>query len=169
MIAIAKVLKSVGVHGEIKLKPLTHDLDRFKKLQTVWVGIDQESVASHSVQFVRMVQDYPHVRVEGISDPETANTFRGQYVFVDDSETVQPQSGSFFIHDIIGLNVVTTDGEVIGTIREVLDFPANDVWVVDRQSKELLLPAIKEIVREVDLKQKRVVIQPMKGLLDDAD
>ncbi len=169
MIAIAKVLKSVGVHGEMKLKPLTHDLDRFKKLQVVWVGADQESAVSRSIQSVRMVQNYPYVRVEGIIDPETAKTFRGEYVFVDDRETVQPDSGSFFVHDIIGLSVVTTEGEYVGTIRDVLDFPANDVWVVDRQSKELLLPAIKDVVREVDLKLKRVVIHPMEGLLDNAD
>ncbi|MBI3578540.1 MAG: 16S rRNA processing protein RimM, partial [Ignavibacteriales bacterium] len=72
----------------------------------------------------------------------------------------------FFIDDIIGMTVVSEEGEPIGTVKDILQTPANDVWVVQNGTKEVLLPAVKEVIKTVDLKRKEVVIHVMEGLLD---
>lgn len=72
----------------------------------------------------------------------------------------------YFIHDIVGMNVLTEAGGQIGIVREVMQLPANDVWVVASGDKEILIPAIKEVIRSVDLQRRVVVIRPMEGLLE---
>jgi 16S rRNA processing protein RimM len=169
MIAIARVLKTVGIRGEVRLEPLTHDLRRFATLRAVMTGIGEQDLTPRTIEALRIVNGYVQVQFEGVQKPEQANALRGQYVYVEDNHAVRPRDGEFFIHEIIGLSVVATDGTFVGTIRDVLEMPVNDLWVVARGTKEFLVPAVREIVREVDIKNGRVVIHPPEGLIDDAD
>lgn len=169
MIAIARILKAVGIQGELKLEPLTHDLTRFESLRSVRVGVDEDRLVSRSIEEVRVVGGFVYLRFQGIQDPDQANMLRGHYLYVEEEQAVRPPHGAYFIHDIIGLTVVTTDGRVIGRIRDVLVFPANDVWVVECGEEEVLLPAIKDVIRQVDIQGGRVVIHAMEGLFEDAD
>jgi 16S rRNA processing protein RimM len=74
------------------------------------------------------------------------------------------ENGAFWIHQVVGLEVVTEEGRALGRIREVLPNPANDIWVTEMDGRELLIPALKEVVREVDLAGKRVVVRLLPGL-----
>lgn len=87
-------------------------------------------------------------------------------MFVEARDTIAPKKGTYFIHDIIGMKMVTEAGDEVGTIRDVMELPANDVWVVGAGTREILVPAIKEVIRLVDLKGRTVVIRPIEGMLE---
>lgn len=167
-IAIGRVLKSVGVRGEICIGPLTNDLHRFSKLSTVFIG-SPETAREFTVEAVRLARHSAVVKLKGLSTPEQASQLREQFVFVDDKEKVVPPAGSYFVHDIMGSSVQTVSGDVVEVVTDVLNMPAHDVWVINHRGKEILLPATKEIVKQVDVGKKKIVVEPLKGMLDDED
>ena len=166
MIAVGRVSKSVGVKGELGVSPLTDDPRRFTKLKSVWIGGDESTAERFSVSSVRRVQSTVVLTVKEIDSRAAADGRRGEYIFVSEKDSVAPRKGSYFIHEIIGLEVVTESGDRIGIVRDVMKLPAHDVWIVHNGTKEILIPATKEIIRSVDVKRSTVVIRPLEGLLE---
>jgi 16S rRNA processing protein RimM len=104
-----------------------------------------------------------------VPDRSVAGALRGAYLYVPESEAVTLPPGEFFVHQIVGLTVVTLGGEVLGTIEDVLQTGSNDVYVVRQDGpdgREVLLPATKEVVREVDLDSKTMRVELLPGLVD---
>jgi 16S rRNA processing protein RimM len=87
-------------------------------------------------------------------------------VFVEDGQQVNPESGSFFVHEIIGLRAVGEDGSPLGIVTDVVSLPAGDLWVVRRGEKQVMIPAVREFLREVDIRAGQVVIHTIEGLLE---
>jgi 16S rRNA processing protein RimM len=166
MIAVGRITRGVGLKGELNIAVLTDTLQRFEKLKTVWVGTDESQAAKHAVTAVRMTSSAVVLKLKEIDSRTAADALRGQLVFVAAKDVVVPKKGSYFIHDIVGLRVETESGEAIGTVREVMELPANDVWVVVGEGKEFLIPAIKDVIRSVDVQRRRVIIRPLEGLLE---
>jgi 16S rRNA processing protein RimM len=106
------------------------------------------------------------MKLKEIESRGAADQRRGEFVFVEEKDKTVPKKGSYFIDDIIGMKVVTDEGDEIGTVTEVMKLPANDVWVVTGGKSEILIPAIKKVIRSVDLQRRTVVIRPLEGLLD---
>jgi 16S rRNA processing protein RimM len=104
--------------------------------------------------------------VEGIADRTTADRFRGQLFEMPDAEVERASPDSYFVHELIGLRVVTAEGEELGRIVDVLQPGANDVYVVEGPGGEVLIPAIAEVVVSIDLPVSVMVITPLPGLLD---
>jgi len=165
MIAVGKIIKSVGVKGGLRLLMLTDSPDRFGKLKSVWIGTNESTATRHTVRSVR-ISKTAVLELEEIRSRAEADERRGQFVFVRDKDGVAPGKGAYFIHDIVGMSVVTEAGDPVGTVQEVLSMPANDVWVVVAGTKEHLIPAIKEVIRSVNVGKRMIVIRPMEGLLD---
>jgi 16S rRNA processing protein RimM len=166
MVAVGRITRSVGLKGEMSLAMLTDTPERFAKLKKVWVGADERQVVRHTVLSVRVTRSAVVLKLQGIESRSAADERRGQFVFVSEDETIPPKKGSFFIHDLVGMNVVTESGEEVGTVQEVMQLPAHDVWVVAAGGKEVLLPAVKEVIRSVDVQRRVVVIRPLEGLLE---
>jgi 16S rRNA processing protein RimM len=166
MIAVGRITRSVGLKGELNLSMVTKNARRFEGLKHVWIGSDEQHATQHEVRAVRSTRTAVVMRVQGIESKPAADERRGQLVFVAEEEAVVPPKGTYFVHEIVGMDVETESGEIVGTIREVMEMPANDVWVVDAKGKEILLPAIKEVIRSVDVQRRRVIIRPMEGLLE---
>ena len=166
MIAVGRITKSVGIKGEVRVAMLTDSPERFAKLKAVWCGTEESKAVRFSILSVRIEQTAVVLQLKGIDSRSMADERRGEYLFVEAKDTVTPGKGSYFIHDIIGMKVLTEAGEEIGSVRDVMELPANDVWVVASGTKEFLIPAIKEVIRLVDLKGRRVVIRPLEGMLE---
>lgn len=174
-IAVGRISKSVGLRGEVKAQLLTDDPLRFTKLKSVWIGEKEESAEKVTIEFSRSQGSGVVLKFKEIDSRTASDTKHGQYIFISANDVAVPPKGSFFVDDIIGMEVVSEEGEKIGTIKDIMKSPANDVWVVrpsERRkragngTKEVLLPAIKEIIKSVDLKRKEIVIHVMEGLLD---
>ncbi len=165
-IAVGRISKSVGIRGEVKVQLLTDQPRRFSKLKSVWIGEREESAEKLTIESSRIQGFTVVLKFHEIDSRTAADILQGRYVFISAKDVIVPPKGSFFIDDVIGMTVVSEEGEPVGTVKDILQTPANDVWVVQNGTKEVLLPAVKEVIKTVDLKRKEVVIHVMEGLLD---
>ncbi|MCI0707782.1 MAG: ribosome maturation factor RimM [Ignavibacteriae bacterium] len=166
MIAIGQIAKSNGVRGAVNIRSLTDDVQRFLKLKAVWIGKEESETQRYEVESVRVQKTQAVMKLRSIDDREAADGLREQIVFVQESEAVQPSKGSYFFHDIIGMQVVTEEGEALGEVKDVWQMPANDIWVVSSNGKEILIPAIKVFIKSVDMERRTVVVHAIEGLLE---
>lgn len=165
--AVGRILGSFGTKGFLKVEPLTHTIKRFKKLNEVYVGRDEENTTKHIVEHVNLLPKAVHVKLQTVSDKTTSDKLIGQYVFVEEHELARPAKGSYFIHEIIGCTV-WSDGKQIGRVTEVLTTSqglAQDVWIVESGGRQILIPAVREFVKDVQIKQRKIIIRTIEGLL----
>ena len=165
--AVGRIIAAHNLHGDVKIELHTDFPDRFAPGALFYLGTDL--VATH-VELARPHQNQMLVRLEGVTDRTQAEELRGLWVFIPVDEAESLDDDTYYIHDIIGLAVQTEDGKLIGVVQEVLATGANDVYVVatpDEPSREVLIPAIADVVQRVDLEQGIIVIIPMPGLLED--
>lgn len=145
--------------------PLTDDPQRFLKLEKVTVSKDNIS-KQFFVERAREFKGKVLLKLKEVDGPEEAKELTGGFIEIERDQLVRLPQGNYFIFDIMGLEVVTTTGERIGTIKEVISLPANDLYLVEGEEKLYLVPAIKQVVKGIDLKEKKMIIQPMEGLFD---
>jgi 16S rRNA processing protein RimM len=166
MIAVGRIAKSVGIKGELKVVPLTDDPHRFSSLTKVWIGRDEATSESCTINSVRITGGKIFLKLNELGSRTDAESKRNDLIFIPEEDASGPPQGSYYIHEIVGMEVSTDRGEVLGKVREVLQLPANDVWVVLRGKKEILIPATKEIIAAVDVERRTIVIHPIEGLFD---
>ncbi len=164
---IGKVVAPFGVRGELKILSFTDIPSRFEELETIYLGPD------HLCFQIKSARPYKGemvvLKLAGIEDANTAETLRNHILAIPISQLAKLPPDSYYQHDIVGLQVVTLDGRTIGEIIDIIETGSNDVYVVKAATggKEQLIPAIKEIIKQVDLVNKMMYIEPMKGLLDE--
>jgi 16S rRNA processing protein RimM len=164
-VTIGKISRARGLRGEMVVVPLTDDPQRFLKLEKVTVSKDNVSKQLF-VERAREFKGKVLLQLKQVDSPEQAKKLVGGFIEVERDQLVRLPEGSYFVFDIVGLEVVTTEGERIGTVKEVISLPANDLYLVEGDEKLYLVPAIKQVVKEIDLKEKKMIIQPMEGLFD---
>ena len=151
-----------GVRGEVKVQATTDSPDRFARLKSVHVGPDRRPM---EVAGARTQGDRVILRLAAVADRDAAEALRGQGLYVRRSEVPPLPEGRYYHDQIIGLRVLTTGGEPLGTVREILETGNNDVYVTSDGSREVLIPAIREVVRRIDLEAGELVVDPIEGLL----
>jgi 16S rRNA processing protein RimM len=163
---IGKVVALFGIHGELKVRLLTDIPNRFAELEAVYVGPDH---ISHSIQSVRPYKGEMIVlKLEGIEDANAAEPLRNQDLSIPLSKLAELPPGSYYQHDILGLNVLTLNGQELGQIVEIIVTGSNDVYIVkSSQGSQLLIPAIKDVIKQIDLMRHTMHIDPLPGLLDN--
>ena len=165
-VAVGKISGAVGLKGEIKITRWSDSVERFTQLQKVWIGHDSENSREFAVEEVRINGKNTVVRLGGVVTRSAAEQLKDQLMLIPGADIAQPPEGSFFIDDVLGMNVVTEEGKRVGIVREILRLPSNDLWQVDSGSKLISIPAVKEFIRNVDLQTRTVVIHELEGLLD---
>ncbi len=158
-VAVGRVLAPFGVHGEIKVEPLAPP-QTFDPGRSVTLRGDVREIESsrrHKGAFL--------LKLGGIDTPEDGGVYRGEYLQVPEGDLARLEEGEYYRYKLIGLRVVSTEGEALGEIAEVLERPANDVFVVRGPEGEALIPAVEDIVREVDVEGGVVTIEVVPGLL----
>lgn len=159
-VVIGEIVATFGLKGEVKVLAKTDFPEHFKTLEEVCIGrteADRRVLKIENVRFHKGVVLLKFAGMDHISDVEM---LRGMTVFVREMEKAPLGEGEYYIDDIIGLDVVTTEGKDLGRITEVLRSPANDVYVTDRA----MIPAVKEFVVSIDLDEKKMVVKPVEGL-----
>ena len=158
---IGRVLKPWGVRGEMKIEILTEFPERFASLRQVLLGDDAKPF---SVERARLHGNAALLTLKGIDSPAAAAKLRDQLVQVALEDAVKLPKGKHYLYQLIGLRVVTVDGEALGEITDVLDTGANDVYIVHDGAREVLIPAIEDVVKEISLERGEVVIKLIEGL-----
>ena len=159
---IGRVLKPWGVRGELKIEILTEFPERFASLRQVFIGDDAKL---YPVEHARLHGKSVLLKFKGIDLPEDAEMLRDQLVQVALEDAVKLPEGKLYLYQLIGLRVLTTGGDVLGEITDVLDTGANDVYVVQDGTHEILIPAIEDVVKRIDLERREVIIKMMEGLV----
>lgn len=160
-IAVGRICRPYGVRGEVKVQFLTDFPERFKHLKTVY--IDGEP---YTIERRRFIADGVLLKFAGIDTPEAAAFLRNRLIEVPVSEAVPLPPGTYYYFQILGLEAVTTAGEVLGRVVDIIATGANDVYIVrSAEGREVLVPAIEDVVKEVDLQANRLVVELLPGLV----
>ena len=136
--------------------------ERLPQIETLYVGPDY---APHRAETIRRHGSAMLIRFEGILDRESAEIFRDQLVYISIEDAVPLEDGEYYLFQLHGINVVTDDGETLGTLSDVLETGANDVYVIDTPDGELLLPAIPDVIKKVDIAGRVMIVHIIEGLI----
>lgn len=157
LLAVGRVSRAHGVRGEVSVQRLTEVEGRFAAGSVLKL----EDGRILTVEKARPHQQRLLVKFEEIADRTQAESLRGEVLLVPKDASPEPPEGSFWVHQVVGLEVVTEDGRSLGRIREVEGNPANDLWVTESGT---LIPAVREFISEVDLKAGKVTIRDIPGI-----
>jgi 16S rRNA processing protein RimM len=101
-----------------------------------------------------------------VLSPEAAEELVGGFIEIEKEELVRLPEGRYFVFDLIGLEVTTTDGQKVGKVKEVISLPAHDIYVVEGKTRLYDIPAVREVIKNIDLNKRQMIIQPQEGLLE---
>lgn len=153
---VAQILRPHGIKGEVKVFPLTDDISRFKKLREAYIERNGR-YEPITVEGSKRAAEAIVLKISGVDDPENAEKLRGLYIAVDREHAVRLPEGTYFVSDVIGCSVETTEGEALGRVTDVYETNANDVYAIVGPRK-LLVPALKKLLNTVDVTNKRIVL-----------
>jgi len=162
-VVIGEILAPFGLKGEVKVLPHTDFPERFEQLEGILVAGEGSPGRMMEIEGVRYHKRLILMKFAGVDDIAGAEALRGAELRIPESELLPLEEDEYYVHDIIGLEVVTTEGESLGTIREIIRSPAHDVYVTDRA----MIPAVKEFVKSIDLDAGRIVVRPVEGLVQE--
>ena len=154
---VGRVAGPFGVKGEAKVDLLTDFPDRFRDLASVHIGPERRVF---TIERCRRHQARVVLKLAGVDTPEAVDALRGQELAVPREQAVKLPPGHYYLDDLTGMEVVTEDGSRVGVIRDVIQTGSNDVYVIGEGRGEILIPAIKDAVKEIDAERRRVVIDP---------
>ncbi len=165
LFVIGKILTTFGILGEVKVAPLTDIPERFHDLSSCLVGKKGVSPVRFMIEKVRYHRSVILIKFKGYDDIENAKPLRGSFLYVTEDELVVLPKDKYYVHQLIGLTVLTINGDIIGKISDILKTGANDVYVVTGETGEVLIPVIEQVVKKIDLDKGKVIIDPIEGLL----
>ena len=155
---IGEILKPQGVKGEVKVRPITCDPSRFEGLNRVFFKDDAGVFAPEKIKVIRVDPDAVYLTVKGYADRTEAEKLRGKLLYVDRASAARLPEGAEFICDLIGCVATDDSGRLIGTLSDVMQPGAGDVYVFQGPMGEVLVPALKSVFLEVDVKNKRMLL-----------
>lgn len=166
LLQVGAITTSHGVHGEVKVFPMTDDVNRFKKLKSVILQYKNENMELN-VESVKFFKNMVILKFKEYSDINDILKFKGCGLFVTRENAVKLKKDEYFIADLVDMDIFNEDNVKIGKLKDVMTTGANDVYVIDLDDgRELLLPAIKECVLDVNVEERSMRIHILEGLLD---
>jgi 16S rRNA processing protein RimM len=163
---IGEVVGVFGVHGELKVRPMTDIPERFLKTPVLYLGVEHLPMA---VAAARVLPKQVLVTLAGVSDATAAAKYRGTLLYVPVSQAVELPPNRYYLHDVIGLRAERPDGALLGTITDIYTGPGNDVFAVREATtgREVLVPAVADMIKRVDVAAGVIVMDPIAGLFDE--
>ena len=163
---IGQIVNTSGLKGLLKVKPFTDDVTRFSKLETIYISINKE-LKEFVIEDVKYVKNMPLLKLKGIDRIEEAEKYRNYYIQINKKDAPKLEKDSYFIADIEDCKVYEQDtNKYLGVVIEVFQTGSNDVYVVqDEQGKQILLPAIKAVIKNIDVNNKKILVKLLEGLI----
>ena len=162
---VGVIANTHGIRGEVKIFPTTDDVKRFDYLKEAYIDAGKEKIKVE-VSNVRYFKNLVIVKFKGIDNINDIDRYKGKDLLVTRENALPLEEGEYYLADIIGANVYTEDGNLFGSLEDVIETGANLVYSVQHEGKEVLLPVIDDCVKEVNVEEKKVIVHIMKGLLD---
>jgi len=161
-LVVGRIVKPHGIRGEVSVEVYSDAPERFER----GARLDAEDGRAFTVTAARPHQGRLLVLFEQIADRNAAEEARGIVLSIPASEARALSAGSYYPHQLEGITVVDEEGEEVGVWVRALESPAHDVWVIRSGGREVLVPAVRDVVRDVNLDERRIVISVLPGLLD---
>lgn len=166
---LADITAAHGVHGALRVRVHSDHPDRFSVVQTVYIGTSELDLRPVKVLASSQTGDMAVLTLEGITTREGAEAVRNCHLYIDADSMLPPPEGRYFIHDLIGCLMKTRSGREIGVVEDVLLLPVNDLYVVRKGGEEYLIPAIPDVIVEVRIADKQILIEDIPGLVESND
>ena len=162
---VGQIVNTFGIKGEVKVMPFTDDITRFDNLEKVYVKTKKEEKL-YKIQNVRYHKNMVLIKFENIETPEQAELLRNAFLEIDRENAIPLEEGTYYIADLIGMEVYSDDGNKLGIVEDIYNTGANDIYVVkDDLGKQILLPGIKEVIKEVNLDTEKITVHLIPGLI----
>ena len=166
LLQVGIITSTHGVRGEVKVYPTTDDPRRFRRLKEVVLDTGKEKM-NLEIEGVKFFKQFVILKFKGLDNINDIEKYRQKSLYVTRKNAVRLQRDEYFIADLIGLKVQDEDGKELGTVKDVIETGANDVYEVEMEDgKSLLLPAIKQCILNVDVENGTMQVHVLEGLLD---
>ena len=162
---VGVITKTHGIRGEVKVYPTTEDHKRFEELDEVLLDIGEELI-SLEIEGVKYFKETVILKFKGINNINDVEKYKGKDLLILRDQAIPLEDDEYFIHDLLGFEIITEDNSRLGALKEIMVTKANDVFVVETDDKkEILIPSIKECILDVDTKNKKIRVHILDGLL----
>ncbi len=165
-VSIGYINGAHGIRGEVRVQPLTDNPQPLALLEEIFLVSSDNKRQIYQIESTRSHQQFILLKLKDVETRNDAEALKGFSLEVDRETCVELPADHYYHFELIGLRVESTQHEYIGTITQILEMPANDVYVVGNEEREYLIPAIKDVVKQVDKEKKMMVIEVLEGLLD---
>lgn len=166
MFTVGRIVNTHGIKGELKIMPTTDDPKRFGKLKEIYV--ERKEIKKYGIESVRYHKGFVLLKLEGVEDMTAAELLKGATLKIDRKDSLPLKKDEYYISDLYDLEVYTEEERFLGIIADIIHTGSNDVYVVKNEEtgKELLLPAIKQVVKNIDIEAGKMTVELLKGLED---
>ena len=162
---IGQIVNTFGIKGMVKVKPFTDDVTRFDRLKKVYIE-NSTRKKEYEIEEIKYHKDMVLIKFKGVENPEDANLLRDAYLLVNREEEEPLEEGTYYIVDMIGLDVYTEEGELLGKLEDIFNTGSNDIYVVkDELGKQILLPAISDVIKQIDMENRKMIVHLISGLI----
>ena len=162
---VGQIVNTFGIKGQVKVKPFTDDLERFEELKSVLVEKGKELIEMQ-IEEVKYQQTVVLLKLKGIENMDMAEKLKGCYLKIKREDARKLPNDTYFIADLIGLDVYTEDGMLLGKVDDIYNNKSNDIYVIkDELGKQILLPAIKDVIKHIDIENEKITVHLLNGLI----
>ncbi len=162
---IGQIVNHFGIKGMVKVNPFTDDISQFETLGTILVE-KNGTLKEMQIEEVKYSKNQVLLKLKGITTVEEAENYRGAYLKIKRQKAKKLPKDTYFIADLIGLPVYTQEGILLGRVDDIYNSGASDIYVVkDEAGKQILLPAIQDIIKKIDLEEEKIIVHVLKGLI----
>ena len=162
---IGQIVNTFGIKGFVKVNPFTDDLERFEELKSVFVVKNKELIEMQ-IEEVKFHKHLVLVKFKGIEDINMAEKYKGCYIKIKRENARKLPEGTYFIADLIGIKVYDEDGNLLGKVDDIYNNKSTDIYVIkDDLGKQILLPSTKEVIKQIDVDNDRIVVHLIEGLV----
>lgn len=163
---IGQIVNTFGIKGFVKVMPYVDDIERYGELEKVYVKKGKDLITEYQVEEVKYQKNMVLLKLKGIETIEEAEKLRNSYLEVKREDAIKLEEGEYFIADLIGAQVLTDEGENLGKLDDIFNTGSNDIYVVkDDLGKQILLPAISDIIKEINVEESKIIVHIIEGLI----
>lgn len=161
---IGQIVNTNGLKGTLKVKPFTDDIKEFETFKSIYIQQGKE-LLEFKIEKVGYIKNMVLLKFQGIDDINEAEKYRNMYLKVNRNALPDLPENTFYIVDLLECEVFTTEGELLGKVKDVFNTGSNDIYdVKDINGKQILIPAIKDVIKNIDIPNKKITIELMEGL-----
>ena len=162
---LGQIVNHFGIKGMLKVNPFTDDISKFETLNFI-LGEKNKKLEKMQIEEVKYSKNQVLLKLKGINTIEEAENYRGCYIKIARKDLKELPENTYFIADLIGSTVYTDEGILLGKVVDIYNTGANDIYVIkDEIGKQTLLPAIKEVIKQIDTEQEKIIVHIIKGLI----